>query len=467
MKKTLVNILLLFCIQLALSQEYLPFERVYSRVGTQKYVDALETDSCLILAGSEINNTSSSYIEIMRVDKLDGTVISSSIIGSAQQSWNPFQIFFDSDEKLWLVCENEFVDHNYTHIMRLGNKDAVEFDITLGTDSTYQRINYVAEVDGYFYMAGTFASPDMTFGNDFWVVKMKRNGTIIWDNHFGLDSTNEVASSLQVSGDKIYVFGDKNLPNFTYNPYLVAMDTAGNFISDTPLDWPYNCGVKTSCITDNNIYVTGESSTSTSTWFDIFLDKYDLQGNRLWRKLLPGTEKSETGFDIKLSNGNLFITGYAYNAVVDNTDMHCTIIDTAGNILDQRFYNVGNIDIGFQITPTNHGGFYIAGTGFNGVDSDYFLVFDTTHYLPILDAIPDVIVDEVKIFSNPGKHPILKFPNSHKFDNLMIVNSVGKNVYSKEVIAINELTLNFLEKGIYFVVINDKQRSIVKKIIIQ
>lgn len=466
-KLILINIIFLLFIVNSFSQkiEITPFQKVYNNQGSQRLIDIIELDTSLVMLGSSALN-GSSKMQILRVSKEDGKIFSSKFVVNTEDKWNPYQLFKDSNEDFWILCENEFIDHSYTHLIKIDANGSVVLDISIGTDSTYQRMNFIDEYNGVFYMTGTFSSPDMSYGNDFWVVKMSKGGKIIWDKHFGIDSINEVATSLQIVNDRVYIFGDKNKPDYSYNPYVITIDTLGNFISETQLDWPFNGGVKSSCISETNIYVTGESSTATSTWFDIYLDKFDLNGNRVWRKLIQGSNKSEAGFDIKHFQGKLFLTGYAYNSNIDNTDMHCTILDTSGNILKQKLYNLGDIDIGYQIIPTNYGGYYIAGNGSNLGDNEYLLVYDTTSILKNTSNLQVSKPSRINIYPNPGKIPQIHLLQNQNYSNLIVLDLQGKIVLDQNITNKKTIPIKLNEKGLYFAIISNNSSVERKKIII-
>ncbi len=113
--------------------------------------------------------------------------------------------------------------------------------------------------------------------------------------------------------------------------FLVKYDSGGNFM------WVKNIGDAYSndvgnCINfdgDNHIYITGgyrgtvdfdpSSSTlnlSSSGSYDVFLSKFDLDGNFVWAKSMGGSEY-DIGQSTKVDdNGNVYLTGY-YRGVSD------------------------------------------------------------------------------------------------------------------------------------------------------
>ena len=447
--------------------ELTPFQNIIELHGAQKIINLIIKDSSLLLLGTSHHGVKPA-IEILETS-FEGEVQNTIVIENANYNINPFQMLQTSFGTTLVLAEHVFTNHNATALYLLDQDNKPNKTYLFGTDSTYQTMNFIQEVGNYFYLAGTYSSPSMSFGNDFWVMKITKNLEVVWDKHFGIDSINEVASSLQVVDDKIFVFGDKNKPNITYNPYYITLDTLGNFIKDTPLDWDYNGGVKMSCKTNEHIFVVGESSTPTSSWFDIYLDKLDFRGNRIWRKLLPGTAKSETGFDIKYKDNLLFITGYAHNDSLNNTDMHATIVDTSGNILSQKLYNYGAIDIGQNIVLTNFGGYYVVGFGKKDSLQNYFLVFDTTSLLKNTSSISEnkkQTTDGFVIVPNPSAENVSIFVNSTiQYDKISVYTSNGKLLLEKPIYYSKQIPLELKEKGIYFVQLKNKNIVHTKKLI--
>ena len=91
-----------------------------------------------------------------------------------------------------------------------------------------------------------------------------------------------------------------------------------------------------------NAYVTGYTygsldSNSSAGFIDIFLTKYDTNGNKQWTRQL-GTSNTNVGSDVSVdSDGNAYITGTTRggldgNITAGESDVFLTKYDTNGDI---------------------------------------------------------------------------------------------------------------------------------------
>ncbi len=142
------------------------------------------------------------------------------------------------------------------------------------------------DINGNILLTGYFQSPTITFGSstltnsggfDMFLAKYDSNGNFIWAKRGGgisLDAANSVA--VDASGN-ILVAGVFNGPTITFGS--ITLSNAG----------------------------TGSS-------LDLFLAKYDANGNVLWAKSAGGNSDDE-GYSVALGQGgtNIFITGYFWS----------------------------------------------------------------------------------------------------------------------------------------------------------
>ncbi|MEK7263943.1 MAG: T9SS type A sorting domain-containing protein, partial [Bacteroidota bacterium] len=140
--------------------------------------------------------------------------------------------------------------------------------------------------------------------------------------------------------------------------FAVKFDSSGNVL------WAQSAGGNQTdygfgnCIdNDGNIYVTGDFRSTTITfgntiltnngsWWDLFVVKYDANGNVLWAKSAGGTQ-SEGGHKVALAeNGNIIVAGKLSSSSVvigdtvlssrGSSDILLVKYDTNGNVLWAR-----------------------------------------------------------------------------------------------------------------------------------
>jgi hypothetical protein len=200
------------------------------------------------------------------------------------------------------------------------------------------------DASGNIYTAGYFYSSSITFGSttlanagggDMFIVKYNATGNALWaKSHGGTFSDEAYSVSTDTSGN-IYVTGSFYSPSITFGSdtlintfagssdlFIVKYDAQGNVL------WAKGAGgasadIARSVTTDasGNIYVTGYFSSpsvtfgsttlmNTTNTYDIFIVKYDAGGNVLWAKSAGGG-----GWDQPMSVtadawGNITVVGY-------------------------------------------------------------------------------------------------------------------------------------------------------------
>ena len=170
---------------------------------------------------------------------------------------------------------------------------------------------------GNVYLTGNFTSPVFNIGsssfinnggNDFFVAKFSNNGNMIWAESAGSDCNDHSGS--------------------------ITFDESGSII---------NTGYFTSRnLTINTILL---QNTSTDTTADVYISKYDNNGNILWAKSVDGVSDDFAGSVKTDSDENIFVAGYYYspgltsdNTTINNvnpgfSDVFILKYDTSGNLI--------------------------------------------------------------------------------------------------------------------------------------
>ncbi len=214
-------------------------------------------------------------------------------------------------------------------------------------------------------------------GYDFFLVKFGPTGNRLWTKQDGTandDSAHAVATdaagNVFVSG---YVRGDfhgvtrVNGADVFINKY----DPAGNrlwtvlFGSDvTDEGWGLTCDA------DGNVIVTGfsEGSIEGLPWLgqgDVFLAKYDSNGQRVWLREW-GTVNKDHGYSLATDAArNIYLSGYTtgplYGSQQGNRDVFLAKFDAGGTNLWGRHFGTSEHDQGYGVTCDAAGNVFVVG----------------------------------------------------------------------------------------------------------
>jgi hypothetical protein len=371
-------------------------------------------------------------------------------------------------------------------------------------------IGVCSDLNGNIFITGSFDSQQVSFGTYslsypgggwgtggcVYLTKYDPNGNELWAkqsnpggavNDYGLSVCSDINGNAIVCGfynDNTVTFGsltliNPNLPSYPPTTLFIAKyDSNGNIVWLKGAD-PSPCvGSAASVATDasGNIYMTGSFSgqtnnikfgtytlTATSTANNIFLVKYDPNGNVLWAKNHGGvtTNMGEGGNSLTTDNiGNVFVTGYytspsvvfgpytltntgtGFTSFLAKYDSNGNVlwaknisgaatypygnmansvsVDASGNSLVTGYFENGSINLG-TYTLTNSGGadIYIAKydpsgnvlwankLGGSGADVSHSVSSDANHIFILAGFTQSILVGSNTYTQIPGTDPLL------------------------------------------------------------
>ncbi len=211
---------------------------------------------------------------------------------------------------------------------------------------------------GYFENSITFGSQTLTKGNNLYIYIAKFNNSgvcqwieaiegsteAVWSRGIALDDNNNIYVTGELEGSG--TFGTITTPDVgSGDIFLTKLNNSGTFLwaktmgSSANSDVSYNVDLDA----NNNVLITGEfkgtaiiagqSLTSTSSSFsDIFIAKFDSNGNGLWASNYGDSYGSESGRGVIVdSNDDIYVTGFykgtinfGANSISSVTDMYTT-----------------------------------------------------------------------------------------------------------------------------------------------
>jgi len=261
------------------------------------------------------------------------------------------------------------------------------------------------DVSGNIYMAGYFNSPTITFGatiltnmgvTNIFLVKYDASGNVIWAQSAG-GTSNDIANSIAIDmAGNVYLSGNFISTSITFGStiiynnggaadiFLVKFDANGNVIwaktaGGVGYDVPYSIEVDLS----DNIYMAGTYDATFTfgstvlTWVgvnDLFILKYDANGNPLWAKSAGGVSDDDAMSVALDGSGNIFMTGYfksntitigshvLTNSNSNNTsDIFLVKYDPNGNVLFAKSAGGTLPDEALSVGVDSSGNSYITG----------------------------------------------------------------------------------------------------------
>ncbi len=341
-----------------------------------------------------------------------------------------------------------------------------------GGRGLYQDIAFSITTDHNdgLYVTGQFTSPALSFGTlmlnnnggssgDIFIVKYDTSGNVIWAKNEGGSSSDNTNSIVADNFGNFYLAGYFFSDSITFdstilfnsgpyhpNMFIAKYDSIGNVIwAKTTTGYPDDDRAESVAV-DNagNIYVTGlyagsnspisfDSITLTNSgapYSDIFIVKYNSNGNALWVKSTIGNTNDEAYSIVYNNSGSIYVGGsFESNAIIFDS----------------------------YIIPNSNPG--CIGT---------FTCYDM--FVAKLDAttgIPEQTFNS--IFLNVEPNPFtttLTIQNTNQKGELIIFDITGKEIlHQKTFEAETKINTAHLTPGFYFVNYREENKTVNKKVV--
>ncbi len=270
-------------------------------------------------------------------------------------------------------------------VTRYNNQGREQWTRQIGTRSIDNSYGVDSDTAGNVYLLsrtnGRLAGPNAGIGNDVVLSKYNRRGRQLWQVQFG-DFTLDnpfVDPRVDSSGDVViagYTGGDLGGPNAGTgtipgsDSWIAKYDSNGNQL------WIEQFGTSAGDETfgldvdsEDNIYTTGwttgDLGGSNSGIYDIWLAKYDTNGEQQWIEQF-GTNTFDWSWDVATDlNDDIYITGWTLGSLegtnAGSYDIWVAKYDTNGNRLWLQQFGTGGDDAALGIDVDDEGNYYLTG----------------------------------------------------------------------------------------------------------
>jgi hypothetical protein len=268
-------------------------------------------------------------------------------------------------------------------------------------------VSNAVDAIGNTYVLGYFQGHTLTFGSttltnsdstcvgrDLFLAKYDVNGNVLWAKSAGGSESEEMTSIAVDALGNSSIAGISGSSTLTLdsitltNPlaFIAKYDTDGNVLWAKGEGEMLGLGKSVAVDALGNTYMAGFFGTSTVTfgsttltntnigYCDMFIVKYDVNGNVLWAKSAGGTYEDMARCVTVDASGNTYITGDYKSSIltfgsttltnmsIGYYDMFIVKYDVNGNVLWAKSAGSTNSDVGFSVALNNVGSIYVAGS---------------------------------------------------------------------------------------------------------
>jgi hypothetical protein len=112
---------------------------------------------------------------------------------------------------------------------------------------------------------------------------------------------------------------------------------------------------------DGGFVITGSQAASDEVPSDLYLAKFDGDGNLLWEKVFGGARGESGQSVIRCADGGYAVAGLTYSSEAGGADVYLVKTDAGGNLQWEKSFGGENNDIGNDLVETPGGGLAVVG----------------------------------------------------------------------------------------------------------
>lgn len=367
----------------------LKFDACGNLLWTKYYGDSLANDAFyinktyddkLLIIGQTGTTTNGSDIVFFELDS-SGAVLMQRFYGdSLDQNARYIE---QTKNKGFIFCgyTSDPFGSNDSYVVRTDSLGVKQWDLVVGGPSV-EYADMVHELpDSNFVMSGDTKSYGAG-ATDFELVKIHRNGNIIWDKYYG-----------------------DHLNNGCQGVYLMSN---GNYVS------------------------YGETEVPNSVAFDFFIQMIDTSGNSISRHTFGGSGADALFGLTETPQTEFMCTGYSrsFNGF-QAYDVVFFKVDTAGTMKWLKNIYSPGIDIGYKIIPSLFGDYVITGL-FDDNNGNYFLTRTDTVANTNVSVNEPLSTETIRLYPNPASD-FLRLEGQQAGSILKVFNALGEKVLERRI----------------------------------
>jgi hypothetical protein len=345
--------------------------------------------------------------------------------------------------------------NNQMFLAKILPNDLLDWSFSYGSGYSEAAKKIIITNDEGYIMVG-YTDTYGAGGTDMYVVKTDSMGTIQWSKSFGGTGSSDIAESLIQLSDSSYVIVGMTNSYGAGNSdvYVIRIAHDGSLIWSKTFGGSNGDVASSICMShDNNLIISGSTTSFGSGLCDVYLLKISLNGDLLWSKTFGGSNNDFGNSVKKTFDGGYILSGQTNSFGLGSYDIYIIKTDSLGNSycnesLPATLVNTGVFESSGGIR--NVGGVLTNPTiltGFGAFDSTLCQIFTKVETISILN--------KMSVSPNPSNDNFnFEFNGYEAYSNLKlkITNIVGQELLSinvdekSKVINLNQLG----EKGIYF-----------------
>lgn len=218
-------------------------------------------------------------------------------------------------------------------------------------------------------ICGFRSSPGIA-GNDFFAARIQIDSAKTdWTFQDGYGPNDHISMAKELPDGSVLFCGTVADQGNNYNSCIGKLDSAGNQLWLNVVNTSWNDGAQKFTVAENgDVWLVGESSTSTGSFFDTEIFRFNQSGELLWQQWL-GSPGQDAAFLIerkKMSEG-FWVAGYSNAGSNGNGPISPFLmsLDASGNSLGEAFWSMNAPSPVYSMLSMSDSVFYFCGISDN------------------------------------------------------------------------------------------------------
>jgi len=255
-------------------------------------------------------------------------------------------------------------------LLKLNEKGEKVWEQTLGGKAKDRLVAITTTESGGYALTG-FTQSEGRGKADVWVVKLDKDGSIIWSRPYGSKRWEIGAGIVETEEEELIVVGHSETKGEDSDAWVLKVDKEGEVLWEKHYGGPLPDAGTCITLTDKGHYIMGgyTESYGTSSVKNAWAVKIEPSKKATWRRVMVQSE--DIAKDIIVNeDGTFTIIAQTYANENNSNDLWLLNLGVNGNVFWDKKFGRGGDDGGNAIIHTADGGYAIAGftTRSNNVD---------------------------------------------------------------------------------------------------
>lgn len=279
------------------------------------------------------------------------------------------------EEEMIIKKEEELLTEIYKEEEKV--KNVKQWTSMIGSNFSDTGSGLAINEDGIFitgYTYGNIYQGKNNGDSDIFIMKLNFSGELVWSKEFG-STLSDGGKGITTGRNGIFITGytngdldgNKNIGN--NDVFITKYDFNGNRVWTRLLGTSEKEKAIGIAIGNDGVYITGNTNgnldgiSNMGTW-DVFVTKYDFNGKKMWTRII-GTSNHDEGTGISARGNDVYVTGYSLGNVdgiigKGNSDVFVIKYNSKGQKLWTRTLGSSESDYSYKISA-GLDGIYITG----------------------------------------------------------------------------------------------------------